>query len=83
MCVCSVVGLLDLVKEVAEEAVRRWEGLTQDQQMEIATELIPDIEQVGLWKLSDLVSVCCAPGMGYVPQLWQYTEPESQRRVAR
>ncbi|CAI8045497.1 hypothetical protein GBAR_LOCUS25172, partial [Geodia barretti] len=40
-----VVGLLDLVKEVAEEAVRRWEGLTQDQQMEIATELIPDIEQ--------------------------------------
>jgi hypothetical protein len=40
-----VVGLLDLVKEVAEEAVRRWEGLTQDQQMEISTELIPDIEQ--------------------------------------
>ena len=48
VCVCSVVGLLDLVKEVAEEAVRRWEGLTQDQQMEISTELIPDIEQVEL-----------------------------------
>lgn len=42
-----MVGLLDLLKEVAEEAVRKWEALSQEQQMEIATELISDIEQVG------------------------------------
>ena len=47
--------LLDLVKEVAEEAVRKWEALSPDQQMEISTELIPDIEQVELCCLSHMV----------------------------
>ena len=37
---------LDLLREVGEEAVQKWESLSRDQQLEIARELIPDIEEV-------------------------------------
>ena len=41
-----VVGFLDLVQGVVGELVRKWEELFEEQQWEIAKELIPDIEQV-------------------------------------
>ena len=41
-----VVGFLDLVQGVVGELVRKWEELSEEQQWEIAKELIPDIEQV-------------------------------------
>ena len=43
---CSVVMFMDLVKELALEAVEKWENLSQDEQLELATDLIPDVEQV-------------------------------------
>lgn len=37
---------IDLVRELSGEAVQKWEALSQDQQLDVATELVPDIEQV-------------------------------------
>lgn len=37
---------MDLVRELAGEAVQKWEALSQDKQLEIAKDLLPDIEQV-------------------------------------
>ena len=37
---------MDLVKELAVESVQKWEVLSQDVKLEVATELIPDVEKV-------------------------------------
>ena len=37
---------MDLLRELAQEAVQKWEALSQDEQMDVALELIPDVEQV-------------------------------------
>ena len=42
----SVVMFIDLVRELLAEAVGKWEALSQVEQLDIATELLPDIEQV-------------------------------------
>lgn len=42
----SIVSLLDFLREIAEEAVQKWEDLSREKQKEVATELIPEIEQV-------------------------------------
>jgi hypothetical protein len=44
-----VVMFIDLVRELLAEAVGKWEALSQVEQLDIATELLPDIEQV--WDL--------------------------------
>lgn len=37
---------MDLVKELALEAVEKWEALSESEQFELATYLIPHVEQV-------------------------------------
>ena len=55
-----IVMFMDLVKELALEAVEKWESLSQDQQMELATDLIPDVEQV-LCVYRSMVLLLCGP----------------------
>lgn len=37
---------MDLVKELAVESVQKWEALSQAAKLEVATELIPEVEKV-------------------------------------
>lgn len=42
----SVVVFMDLVRELSVEAVQKWEALSQVKQLEVASDLLPDVEQV-------------------------------------
>lgn len=37
---------MDLVRELSVEAVQKWEALSQAKQLEVATDLLRDVEQV-------------------------------------
>lgn len=37
---------MDLIRELALETVQKWESLSQEEQLDVATALIPDVEEV-------------------------------------
>ena len=44
--VAELMCLIDELLVLLQETVQKWEALSQDQKLDVATELIPDIEQV-------------------------------------
>lgn len=37
---------MDLVRELSMEAVQKWEALSEVKQLEVASDLLPDVEKV-------------------------------------